>query len=81
MYGAPALLSITADGYLSAACTVAVLAYGTFTAYRSAQHKRMESKEKEQDQRLDQQNEHLTRHDRKFQTLRDKHGLDTTITD
>jgi hypothetical protein len=66
--------SITADGYLSAFLAVAMLVFTTVFGRRAAWRTGVEKK-------LQEQEEHLVRHDRKFQCLRDRHGLDTTIID
>jgi hypothetical protein len=65
---------ITADGYLQAFLGVALLVFTTVFGRRSAWRTRVEKE-------LQECKDHLVRHDRKFQCLRDRNGLDTTIID
>lgn len=76
-----ALFLITSDTWVTVACSLVVAGVGILIHFRSAWRDRVDTKLKELEAREDFQNEHLIRHDRKFQCLRDKHNLDTPIHD
>jgi hypothetical protein len=67
-------LGISAGDWLSAATLVAVTAWTLVTARRSTWHSSV-------DKELAANKDRHTIYDRKFQRLKDKHNLDTTIED